>query len=346
MEDLRTVPIVRPACGKHCIMLPRKDGKLLKVFNVYPIEEFDNLESFRWGDPPKDDGPDKSSRLVEATFIQNMCAWHGLAPRVFDIVGVTYQRMRFWGQIVEDAGEEDAPSNEEAQKVYDAVKALGEKYGWKNERDDVSMKDVVNGKLVDFNTFQFTDTHREKIKELYCEFGKYGKVYYQDVPELNLSGGPRKSEQRIEYLGLKKLDFANKSVADYGCAGGFFCRYAKNRLAAKVVGYDHAGYGSSDPCLAAYLLSQELHYWDIDFVSQDLKEGGGQAADIVFFLSINLHLHGVPAWLPEVTNGVCVFEDNSKERNAIDDLERMFQRVERVGTASDHGDKPIYHCYK
>jgi hypothetical protein len=346
MEDLREVHIIRPQCGKHCIMIPHGEGRLIKVFNVYPQEEFDNLESFRWGDLPKDDGPNKSSRLVEATFIQNMCAWHGLAPRVYDIVGVIIQRTRYWGQLQQDAGNDLAESNEEAQKVYDAVKDLGIKYGWKNERDDVSMHDVVGGMLVDFNTFQFTDTHREKMREFYCDLGKYGKVYYQDVPEFNLTGGPRKSLDRIEYLGLKRINFANKSVADYGCAGGFFCRYAKNHLASKVVGYDHAGHGSSDPCLAAYLVSQELGYWDIDYVSKDLRTERGDAADIVFFLSINLHLHGVPEWLADVTNEVCIFEDNSKERDAIDTLQRMFSRVDLVGQAKDHGDKPIYHCYK
>jgi len=33
------------------------------------------------------------------------------------------------------------------------------------------------------------------VKEIYIESGRYGKVYYQDVPELSLSGGPRKAKR-------------------------------------------------------------------------------------------------------------------------------------------------------
>jgi len=304
------------------------------------LKDWDNLENFKWGDEPVGDNFNMSVLLIEATKIQNICWLHGLAPRVYGIAKVKFGNNKYWAQEVEAVEGKFAADYDEAYQVYKKVKELGKEYGFKNEKDDVSTMDVIGGKLVDFNTFHFTDDHLEKIKKIYIEKARYGKIYYHNISEWGLVNSPRKNKKRVKWMALDEIDFRNKSVLDLGCAGGFFCRYAKDRGAKYVCGIDE-----KDPIFAAILASNELGYWDIDFYSEDLNKYRPERADIVFFLSMNYHI-GIPHWLADVTDEVCIFEDNSKERNAKEQLKKMFRRVVEVGKALNHGDKPIYHCYK
>lgn len=337
--------------GKHCIIIDHPDypeSRILKIFNVYPIPEFElkAVDMAVWGDPPVNrEDHNMSVGLKDATKIQNYCWLEGLAPRVYGICGVLLNNKKCLAQEIEKR-QHHSKDEAEAYEVYKKVKKLGETYGWGNDKDDVSSVDVMDGQLVDFNTFHPQDEHLDKIKALYFELARYGKVYYQDVPELGLHGGPRKSEDRVKYMKLDEIDFKSKSVADFGCAGGFFTRYAKSRGANKVHGYDYEDVKGSNNIKAARIIANELEYWNIDYIDQDLRtiQLLPDSYDITFFLSMNYHI-GIPEWLPMVTKEVCIFEDNSKNRDALPTLEKMFSKVVKVGEALDHGNKPIYHCY-
>lgn len=338
--------------GKHCIIVqhPEHKDRILKIFNVYPIEEFGQqaVDDALWGDLPANrEDPLMSVSLKDATKIQNYCWLEGLAPRVYAIRGVLLNNKKCLAQEIEKL-DKHSENEAEAYEVYKKVKKLGEYYGWGNDKDDVSAVDVMDGKLVDFNTFHFQDEHQDKIKGIHFELAKYGKIYYQDIPELGLHGAPRKSEDRVKYMKLDALDFKGKSVADYGCAGGYFTRYARSQGATRVTGYDYEDVKGSNNIKAARIIANELGYWDIDYVDKDLRTFVGVPHphhDITFFLSMNFHI-GIPEWLAAVTKEVCIFEDNSKNRDALPALQKMFTKVEKVGEALDHGNKPIYHCWK
>jgi len=327
--------------GKHCFVIPYGD-KLLKIFNFEDVDNWD--KDICWGDRPKPNEPNMSVPLEDAIKIQNICWIYGLAPRVYSKVGVTLGMKKHMGVVTDKA--EGERSIERAEEVYEKVKKIGEKYGFKNDKDDYSKDDVIGGKLVDFNTFHFVKGYEDKLKKQYIENNRYGKIYYHNVPELGLNNSPRKNDKRIKWLGLDKIDFNGKSVIDFGCAGGFFCRYAKDRGAGKVIGIDHVGKGSDNSVKGAKLVSNHLGYWDINFWDMDLEiVQHNMEADITFFLSMNYHV-GIPGWVSKWTKELCVFEDNSKNRDALPELEKLFSKVERVGTAKDHGDKPIYWCWK
>jgi len=34
--------------GKHCFIYRLKNGLLLKIFDAYPLKDWDNLENFKW----------------------------------------------------------------------------------------------------------------------------------------------------------------------------------------------------------------------------------------------------------------------------------------------------------
>jgi hypothetical protein len=334
--------------GKHCFVEDYQGNTLvLKIFDAYPQKDFEGLGDFLWGDLPVGDNPNMSVKLVDATKIQNIAWMFGLAPRVFEIVGVKYGSQKYFAQIIEKVrGKHPENKHEVFAEPYYRVKKLGVDFGFETEKDDVSRYDVIDDKLVDFNTFHFEDNYLDKIKAIYINWARYGKVYYHNVPEWGLTGGPRKNEERVKWMGLDKIDFNGKDVFDLGCAGGFFCREAKRRGAESVAGIDMNGEGGGQPVKAAQLASNMLGYWDINFIDRDLRKLQKPiCADIIFFLSMNYHI-GIPEWLGEATGELCIFEDNSKERNAEAQLKKMFKRVEQVGQALDHGDKPILYCYK
>jgi len=327
--------------GKHCFVVPY-EGKALKIFNFEMVDDW--KKDISWGDRPSPGQPNMSVPLEDSIIIQNICAMHGLAPRVYEKVGVCLGMKKHFAVITDMVKGES--SIEQTEKVYNEVKKLGETYGFKNDKDDYSAQDAIDGKLVDFNTFHFTRDYKDKIKKQYVEAARYGKIYYHDVPELGLTNSPRDNDQRIKWLGLDRIDFTKQSMTDYGCAGGFFCRYAKSRGAGDVLGIDYPGVGSDNPIKAAELMSNYLKHWNIDYMNQDLSEECNRwPADITLFLSMNYHI-GIPKWLPEVTIDLCVFEDNSKNRDALATLKQMFNKVEMVGRGKDHGDKPIYWCWK
>jgi len=318
--------------GKHCFI---HDG--WKVFNDKPDNQL-------WGDKPKENQHNMSVSLKDATKIQNICWMHNLAPRVYGVHQVQVGAHRYWAQFTEVVSGET--SMDEAWEVYTKVKKLGEEYGFTNDKDDVSTYDVMGGKLVDFNTFHFTDDHQAKIKAKYIKTARYGKIYYHDIPEWGLTNSPRQNPERIKWLGLDRIDLEDRKFADLGCAGGYFVRYAEKQ-GARAIGYDCSNIGSENPIAACRLVANEFECWESDYIEMDLRTEKPAPADVVLFASMNFHVD-IPKWLPEITQFLCIFEDNSKEHNALPELKKMFRKVEQVSVATDQDNcqKPIYWCWK
>jgi len=150
---------------------------------------------------------------------------------------------------------------------------------------------------------------------------------------------------RIKYLQLDLIDFKDKVVWDIGCSGGFFCRYAL-RWGAKIV----YGFDQVNPCHAAYILSNYLGDYNIDYIATDLKRGiplDIPKPDIAFFLSMNLHIP-IPQRLFEADT--VIFEDNGQESRKLDVLGELwtkhFVKWSFMGRSLDHGNKAIYHLFK
>jgi SAM-dependent methyltransferase len=333
--------------GKHSFIFPYKDGTVLKVFHSRPQPVWQDPKEVIWGDLPA------GVSLWEATIIQNICWLHDLAPRVYGLVKVKCHGQQYWAQIVDDMGNDFVPTHGAAEPVYYKVKTVGTVYGFHNGKDDVSMWDVVGGKLVDFNTFHYNTeapkSHAQIIVDKYHELARYGKCVYHPVPELGITTSPRKNEDRVRLMGLDKIDFKGKRVLDIGCAGGWFCRYAKDRGAKYVLGIDWPDVKDTNPVLASYLVANELGYWDIDFEDINLmEERVDEQFDIVFYFSMTFHV-GVIPWLSEVTKEVCIVEDNSRGRNADPELKAQFSKVEYKAEVRDRGEEEghgfkVYYC--
>lgn len=341
----------RPSASKHCFILT--NGHLvdilsskyarriaLKIFDDVSVESEADMYKVLWGDPPAEGQPRRNTTLWEATQIQNIAAMYGLAPRVYGLETVYLGRQLRPAQVIELA-DPSWQTLQEAENVYHQIIELGKKYGFTIGKPDVSARDCMSGKLVDFQTFYFNKPYKETVRQVYCEEGKYGKVYYQDVPELELSGGPRKSELRIKELGLDKIDFKGKTVWDIGCAGGYFTRYAMEHGAAQVTGFD-----MKESVIAAKNVANYLGYFNISYEVADLREKevlvDRAKPDIVLFLSLNYHI-GIPSFLKYCP--FVVFEDNGKEtrHNELGNpWISWFKKIDYLGECTDHGSKRIY----
>lgn len=345
--------------GRHCIVLrglsadriaklyDRDPGTcVLKIFNFETLGN-KNPENFIWGD-------DKIGlSLFDASRIQNYMAIEGLAPRVYTMLRVSLCDKIYAAQLCEDVGHGTTPI-EESMELYDKVIKLGNKYGFEVTKRDVSHMDVINGKLVDFNTFKLTDDHKEKIRDLVYEHGKWGKNHYQAVPDLGIKS-LRDTESRIKWMDLNKIDFHNRSVIDIGCSSGVFLNYATEKGALKCTGYD-----DENNCKASAILSYYLGHFNNDYIPIDLSsETPNRSASIVLFLSMMYHI-GIPDWLYNMSKELCIVEWNNIHKGMFnqdigqeegekwveDKLKEKWNKVELKGRSKDHGNKKIWWCTK
>lgn len=343
--------------GKHCFVhvgdlaekMSEKYGREVgvKVFFL-PEDEIKEPEDFykvKWGDDPPQGQPRKNNTIFESSQIQNIMAWHDKSTRVYGLETVLIDGRYQPAQIIEVAKGDFYHTNDatEIKKITDPINDLGIEYGFKALVRKVSLRDIIGGKFIDVHPYYFDRPYLDTVKARYFR-NVYGKVYYQDIPELGMHGGPRKSADREKYLGLERIDFKGKKVADIGCAGGYFCRYASGHGAKRVTGYDFPDQVDSARNVANY-----LGYWNDDYIALNLTRDQWDVSDcdIVFYLSLNFHI-GIPKQILEAK--MLIFEDNGKESRAFDKLGEPwtsnFSRIEFIGRAVDHGDKAIYHLYK
>ncbi len=346
--------------GKHCFIVKCPDelkkefgleGKklLLKVFYSRPLDKEKDMRDVRWGDLPRGTNPNMSVLLLEATKIQNICHFEGLAPRVYAILKVKWQDKEYLAQLTDDLGDKFCVEHKDAYPLYEKVKRLGVKYGFKNEKTDVSRWDVLQNKLIDFNTFFFDDTHYTKVAGMYMEKTKWGKRYYHRIPELGLLGSPRKMDVRVKEMELKKINFENKDVLDIGCSGGVFLNYVLDEGARIAVGLDF-----QNVIEGARLMSNELGYYNVEYHSVDLRETnteelrkmvGIKQFDIVFYLSMFRHTH-FPSFVWELCkkNGRAIIEwNNWKPEPDIRNMIKERFKILEMGRTTDHGTGKWYY---
>lgn len=356
--------------GKHCVMLPcpdwvkarygRENHNLkLKVFDSIPIDL--PYEEMMWGDEPKLIKDRKrpgnmamslrlNTPLKDATVIQNICHWHGLAPRVYAIVTVVSPRGSFVAQVTDDVGSNFYETHDEAHVIYKQVVELGLKYGWKTPKDDVNKRDVTRENLlVDFQTFQLTEEHRAYFWNTYVEGTKWGKIYYQECEALGLSGGPRNFKQRVKEMGLDQIDFKGKTVLDIGCSGGNFVKYAVERGAKKVFGIDFEPVAEG----ARWAMNESGIYnaeiLGMDLLKEDtqslIEKIGMEKFDIVFYLSMFRHVK-FPHFIWEMCNDTAILEwNNWKTEKEVQSLVREHFEIKDIKKTTEHGTgKEVYIC--
>jgi len=319
------------------------NGLCIKVFFGNPLVEGQELKDALWGDNPINEGdPRKNTTVFAGSQVQNILWRHGISPRVYAIFEGRYNDTRVACQLTDFV---EGSWEDNIQKVYamqTKVDELGKIYGFASQSKKLGMKDIVNGKLVDPQLWAFdTKPYADTVRDIYFEKGRYGKIYYQNDEKLGLHGGPRHSEDRINYMKLHMVQFQDKVVWDVGCAGGFFLRYATDRGAKRAIGFDMEA-----PIEAAFHVGNLLGYFNIDYVACDLRQPIPDQyikPDVAFFLSMIYHIEA-PKRLFEADT--LVYEDNGKTTRGLETLTSPwtdhYKNINFVGRGIDHGDKACY----
>jgi len=346
--------------GKHCFVVRATDEVrekfgllhkklLLKVFHLDPIDEGTDISKIKWGDDPKGDNPRLNTTIMEATKIQNICHFEYVAPKVHALLTVIFREKLYLAQLIDDLGADFKEHHTDSYAVYERIKELGAKYGFTNQKDDVSKWDVLQDKLIDFQTFWFTEEHKKKIVQIYKDKTKWGKIYYHECPALELTGGPRNMAKRVIEMGLDKVDFKDKTVLDIGCSGGIFINYALDRGAKRAVGLDF-----KECVQGARLASNEsehfnAEYYGIDLLKTNTKYLQGlmniDKFDIVLYFSMFRHVH-FPDFVWELCGDMAIIEwNNWKSEEEIKGLVGKQFNINKEGRTTDHGTgKPFWFC--
>lgn len=318
----------------------RRDNIAAKIF-FRPIKGTGDIDNYIYGHLFDGKKSNRSSKLIDAVRIQNICHFAGLAPRVFGIEFLEFNRQLFPFLVVEDVGTTPEWDIRKVAKIWEQLEALGDKVGFKLSYFDNNAGNVVGDRWVDFQGFNFTPAYLKNLKKMAQEQATWSTNHYQSIPELNVKGF-RDTTVRLKELGLDKIDFKNKLVLDVGCSGGQFCMYAASKGAKRVVGLDFPDVIDATKRVANY-----LGYFNIDFEGVDLaKYKITGEFDIVLYLSMYAHIGFLPE-IPKAVKELMVFETNGiTQDGAVELLREHFSKVDIVGHASDFDGRSIIHCRK
>lgn len=307
-----------------------RENVCLKVFR-HPVEDEEN---FLWGLHAH-----RGSNILEATKVQNLYAFAGLAPRIYALFMFKKDKKKYFVQLTGDLGKHEFVSTR--NQVREMTEKLKE-FADKNDIEyfeDGRFKNLIRGKWVDFQGFRFKEEYKKKLRtkvDTICNW--HPPSSYQPFPELGLAGR-RDNKHRVKEMKLIKMDLEGKTVLDLGCSAGWFCNYLSKR-AKRVVGIDY--FGRAD---VARELSNYLGYFNIDYYEMDLKkvnfgeiykETGFINYDVVLFLSMSYHV-GLPQYVFALSKDLLIYEGNSRKNDEEFEakIRRIFKNVKRVGETTD-----------
>jgi len=315
----------------------------LKIFKE-PVEPIsDTIQGFKW----------KKQLLLECTKIQNLYAFEGVAPRIFDLIFVKDATMQWRiAQVTEILEDNERGASEiDNEKVLE----IRRKYNVLYEIDPNPNHKYKNY-FVDFSSHRFSgDIYENFVKDKVRENITWGSnpKPYQGIPELNIEG-QRNLKGRIKAYDFDSLDFNSKTVLDYGCSGGHMCFEAINRGAKYAVGLDLPQVVDGAKHLANY-----LGYFNIDFYGDNFSHKGGRDVygqiknytgesrfDIVFYFSCQQL--GMPDYLPEIVGKYFYLEGHSGDHKETyeQQLQTIFgqSNVEFIGASRDHSIRPVFRA--
>ena len=326
--------------GKYLAPIAEKCGRdpsglCLKIGYLDPLEPNESLESWTGG---------HKSPILDFTKLQNICHWQGIAPRVYAVDVIDYEKYRFGVQLQDFVEGKHEGSN---KQLFEKVCNILEEYGAVGRRHGDIPWNSVAGQWVDFGSFSLPDKepYKQKILESLEGLGKY-----QKIP--GIFTGHRDTEERAKDLQLDKIDFRGKTVLDIGCAQGMFCNYASKRGAKRVIGIDKGQNVGISRQVSNYFEEFNVDYIETNLQGMSYEEFCQivdiHVFDIVFFLSASAYLDW-PEFIHKVVGDLMVFERSSGpqargDEAGVKELLSHFS-VEQFPRSRDK-EREIYWCRK
>jgi len=288
--------------------------------------------------------------LQEATQIQNLFAFYGIAPRVWDLVMVNNAKP---AQVVEFLPSQAGPSTHDLGLFHALVERYAIDTAEEHHSWDIGPRNWRNNKLVDFGGFFFRDKPgviADLRRRAHTRRDVYIGAAYQEVPELEIRGSRRLAE-RLPILQLDALDWAGADVLDIGCNLGAICRYVARAGARRVVGLD-----VPDIAGQAHEVTTLLGEWGIEYAGLNLPHDArlvpfkGERYDVVFAMAVFNHMDGLKDWMLDMVRpgGTFFLEGHGGDPVARYEaqLREYFSTVDYLGDTTDNYVRPVFRCRK
>lgn len=304
----------------------------------------------------------ESLPMIDAARVQNIGAFHNVAPRVYDVVRLPGDVL---AQVTDWAPQVAEPSPEAIKTLLEVIEqaaiGTGKKVGPKGPpKWDIvtSVKNWGGDWFLDWGGLYLENplgymkdlAWRASARITAARRGEPSSTTYQSRPELGLQGS-RDTEHRIQALHLEDIDWRGKTVLDLGCNLGAFSFYADRQGALRVVGVDR-------PMLAGPMreVANLLGYWNVDFVGAELPDQADRIRaatgigrfDVVLALSVCNHVGGYAPWIADLCKDMLILEGHGGDapEHYVASLDRDFAKLKMIGYTTDRMWRPVYHCRK
>ena len=273
--------------------------------------------------------------LIECTKIQNLLAFQGLSPRVYDLIFLEFDKYKYATQVTDYISSktyceirQDVIHNQN-KKILDYCKEVGIK-----PFDIGNGKNMRNGLFVDTQEFEFFD-YKEGLKKRVITGLAYGGDTdrpYQSVEELGIIG-KRINSEREKLLQIPKGLPNDFTVLDFGCNGGYFMRKAFDAGASYGVGVD-----VSRVIESAQELNNYLGYFNMEFMDTipDIK------FDLLLLLSSFSYIKPeeiFPKAKVALIEGHCLNNEHTEDHYKKM-LEPYYSKITTLGWNQDNPDQP------
>lgn len=315
-----------------------RDGLCFKVFKRSELTGDDQAPKYKvigraqWSD---------GYSLLDCTRVQNLFAYHDLAPRVYDVVAVWRDGWKL-AQVTDYADGE----GEFDREKFGEIRA---RYGI-NVRWDMNDHNELGRWWVDFGAASFHCGYDDDLVDRAWEKAAWGSrpEPYQDLGHLS-SDSQRDLERRIEAMDPHPVLY--RTALDIGCSTGAVCRWLSREGVQRVIGIDL-------PHVAeiAFEVANWNGDWNVDYIGarlprdtdcSELVRGltGFDRFDLVLALSVDRQI-GYGPWMADLTDRTFYLEGHvPQKRHTFEDrLERDFDKVEFLGMSRDHGPRPLFRC--
>jgi hypothetical protein len=299
-----------------------RNGLCLKIFKA-PIAPYTKIEEATWSN----ENNGFRENLMECTKIQNLLAFQGLAPRVYDLIFMVINDQKHAVQVTDYIPE--GIGEDITQKVIDYCNKVGIK-----AHDIGGGANIRNGLFTDFQEFEFMDYEKGLVKRLSTGLAYAGTKdqSYQSVEELGIIG-ERVNSEREKLIQIPDGLPEGFTVMDFGCNGAYFLRRAFDKGASYGVGIDVPRVNE-----AARELNNYLGYFNMDFMDY--------VPDMEFDLVLILSAFGYarveqifPKAKVALIEGHCLNGQHT-EKYYYERLKPYYSKIKTLGWVKDDPDLP------